>query len=175
MYLFRCYLNLFTHIYTHTHTRTHTHTHTHTHTTFLLPDSSFSLPFTFFLNSLFPLFSPYSLSLPSPASYLHFNFLSTCSFSFSSFQRLLYSLPFVLLLHHYLLLLLLHLLFFLSIRGLNVDLNPLAVKEEYQNLSTQSPYPGLKKAIRFLKEELNAKELWDRVGWNVTAMIESVS
>ncbi|XP_050717460.1 uncharacterized protein LOC126999174 [Eriocheir sinensis] len=59
-----------------------------------------------------------------------------------------------------------------SPRGMAVDLNPLAVQEEYQNLFQQRPYPGLKEAIMVLKKELDAKELWDRVGWNMSAMIE---
>lgn len=56
-----------------------------------------------------------------------------------------------------------------------MDLNPLAVQEEHQNLFPQRPYPGLKEAIMVLKKELDAKELWDRVSWNVSAMIERVS
>ncbi|KAK8392199.1 hypothetical protein O3P69_017654 [Scylla paramamosain] len=59
-----------------------------------------------------------------------------------------------------------------SPRGLDVDLNPLAVKEEYLNFTQETSYPGMKKAMKFLKKKLNAKELWDRVAWNVSAMID---
>ncbi|XP_071524310.1 acid-sensing ion channel 1A-like isoform X2 [Panulirus ornatus] len=58
-----------------------------------------------------------------------------------------------------------------SPRKLRLTMDPSAVREVYENI-TGREYPGLLEAQKALVLLLDAKELWDRTSWNISAMVD---